>query len=253
MNRLTLMLVLLAFAGIGIITLTGCPAPNMNDPAGDTLDNDTGDATSPGDRPDDDTGAPDAGSDDTVDTVDDDADGSDQTDPDQGDDSSTPQDDDAPPPDGDGQDDDGGGGGDGGDGGGGGGGGGGTPPGDDGDEPPPEPCTVLLDGFGTNPGDGQGELFTLNVQFDGPNGASVTIHPIIPIFGGTSLDITPSSVGEVTFACDDLVHLGEVVYTDQFGDTASPGEITLQRGTDFACGQPVTIRFSMPCDIALMP
>lgn len=130
---------------------------------------------------------------------------------------------------------------------------GGPPPGDDGQTTPPSPCTAEFIGFGTNPGAGSGDTFVPDLEFDGPSGAFVTINPVIPIFGGTSLNITPNSVGRVTFECADQAFFGAVVFDDGNGNTTSPGDVTLLRGTDFACGQPMTIRFSLPCKIELVP
>ncbi len=141
---------------------------------------------------------------------------------------------------------------------------------DDGGEPDPdpgpdyEPCTLDLTGTGANPGPGDGDLVFAELEFIGPEGTMATAMPVLPTLGAVPIEITPTqSQACITFECSDQITLGIVTFVDENGVESSPGEVTFDRGTDFACGQTdfvcgqpesiiqLLIRFSLPCSIEI--
>ena len=68
----------------------------------------------------------------------------------------------------------------------------------------------------------------------------------------TRTSLTPSTVGFITFLCDDTISLGAVSFFDASGGVITLNEVIFGRGTDFECGQTVTLSFSLPSEVSLI-
>ncbi len=113
------------------------------------------------------------------------------------------------------------------------------------------PQCPLITGAGTNPGPGSGDIVPVTVDFPGASG-SVVIHPCLPIFGCIEITINAGTKGLLNFACGDQIDFGNVLFNDGVGGPPNDaGEVTFDRGIDFACGQPFNVVFSLPCNIAV--
>lgn len=110
-------------------------------------------------------------------------------------------------------------------------------------------CPALT-GTGTNPGSGEGS-FELTVTFSG-DGGQVTLHPVLSGIGNTTLALGPGGEQTLTFSsCPEQVDLGAVSFEDASGSVTDAGQVTLTRGTDYACGQAATLSCSLPCGMTL--
>ncbi|MBN1347030.1 MAG: hypothetical protein JXQ73_30345 [Phycisphaerae bacterium] len=111
-------------------------------------------------------------------------------------------------------------------------------------------ATGDLTGLDTNPGQGTGPV-TVILRLPGAIG-SVAVHPDIPGIGQTTITLQPGGESTLNFAtCPEQISLGTVVFTSGTGGTDQQGPVVLDRGTDYACGQTLTITFSLPNNIAL--
>ncbi len=237
-NKLRSIIMVLSIAALSFPL--GCAVPDMNQPV-DTNDNGTpadgdGSSVEPGD-----------GSDSGTDPVDADADGSDtpasdddangdsapgDTDPTPGDDPTEPDADTDPDTDTDTDTDD-----------------DGSAPGDGTQDP------------GNTGGDTGGgtstATVTANLVLEGPDGSRVEMTPLLPSLfetGSTATDVavTPGTSGFVTFLCEDTISLGDVSFFDGAGGVITLDDVTFDLGTDFECGQTVTVFFSLPADVSLI-
>jgi hypothetical protein len=136
-------------------------------------------------------------------------------------------------------------------------GGDGTDPGDgggDGDtggDTTTASCSLNFTTLADSPGDGTGDTVVARIAVVADEDAVVEINPVVPIFGSSFLEIRSTTDATVTFACADQIFLGEVVFVDEFGDRSSPGEVTLDRGVDFACGVGISLSLSFPCELSV--
>ncbi|MEE9295337.1 MAG: hypothetical protein V3W34_10310 [Phycisphaerae bacterium] len=258
------------FALIGmILTIAGCPFlfPPSDDPGDDgsgdptgivdpsdgnggdddtTDDDTTDDDATDDDTTDDDTTDDDTTDDDTTDddatddnTTDDDTTGDDATDDNTTDDDATDDNTTGDDPTDDDTTDDDGGGNDGG--------------GDDGGVTPDTDCILNITGLGTNPGQGSGTSVSVQVRFDAPDDTTLTVHPVLPFFGSTIIEVPPGAErSSITFECTDEITFGTILFTDQMGTVTSAGELTLARGTDYACGEPFIVAFTPPPSCSVM-
>ncbi len=110
-------------------------------------------------------------------------------------------------------------------------------------------CPVMT-GTGTNPGPGSGNTINVTVSLTGDVGP-VVIHPCIPIFGCIPITLQAGNEGLVVFECNDQIDFGEVIFHDGVNPPNNVGQVTFDLGTDFACGQPARVTFSLPCGIEL--
>ncbi|GMU20744.1 MAG: hypothetical protein AMXMBFR13_08400 [Phycisphaerae bacterium] len=105
-------------------------------------------------------------------------------------------------------------------------------------------------GTGTQPGAGSGSVGAA-LRFDGQTG-SATCSPVLPNIANATFTVSPGSENTLTFSnCPEQIVLRDVSFTDGAGQVTSAGDVTFSRGTDYSCGESLTISFALPCDVEL--
>lgn len=113
------------------------------------------------------------------------------------------------------------------------------------------PCTLVLNGTGTNPGEGVGPVEVI-ASFDGPEGWRIIYSPDLPIFGPVCTELTPAGDAHINFpSCPEQISLGTIAFVDADDQMSIAGDLVFERGVDYACGQSVTITFATPCTVTL--